>query len=141
MAHHAGYLMRIHWDQAHSAHGVGAVHPIGQYLVFTIIGQGVGDPTIVFMIVCLSIGQRLREPCVSCVANRPPWCLSDHCRCLSDGVCGRRHDMGVIMNLLRLSKLSAISIRQAPNILWADLRINIFVIITFVLITPFILWF
>ena len=30
MAHHAGYLWRIHWPENHSAHGAGVADSIGQ---------------------------------------------------------------------------------------------------------------
>jgi hypothetical protein len=39
MAHHAGCLMRIHWDQAHSARGVVTHVDIGQGLMYCPIGQ------------------------------------------------------------------------------------------------------
>ena len=42
VAHHAGCLRRIHWDQAHCARGVGVLHPIGQDVDQLPIGQGVG---------------------------------------------------------------------------------------------------
>ena len=42
LAHHAGYLLRIYWDQAHCARGVGVWYPIGQDVNHLPIGQGVG---------------------------------------------------------------------------------------------------
>ena len=43
VAHHAGYLMRTYWDQAHCARDVGVIYPIGRDVHHTPIGQGVGE--------------------------------------------------------------------------------------------------
>jgi hypothetical protein len=42
LAHHAGCLWRIHWDQAHCARDVGVSDPIGHDVRHLPIGQGVG---------------------------------------------------------------------------------------------------
>ena len=53
----------------------------------------------------------------------------------------KAHDIGVIMNLLRLSMRAGVVIGRDILNYGADLFTIIFIIITFVLITPFILWF
>ena len=41
VAHHAGYLMRTYWDQAHCARGVRGISSIGQDVHRPPFGQGV----------------------------------------------------------------------------------------------------
>jgi hypothetical protein len=71
VAHHAGYLWRIHWELPHCARGAGVCYPIGQCLtcypvgqdfIYPPIGQGVGECPIGLCDLEGPIGLRLREP-------------------------------------------------------------------------------
>jgi hypothetical protein len=46
LAHHAGCLERIHWDQAHSARDAVIQYDIGQIISYCHIGQGDGRLSI-----------------------------------------------------------------------------------------------
>ena len=84
VAHHAGYLQRIHWDQAHCARGVGAGHPIGQYsrcllirhdVIYPPFGQGVGMIFQGYGASMFPIESRLREPLIVRPPLGPPYHL------------------------------------------------------------------
>ena len=62
VAHHAGCLKRIHWDQAHCARDVKTISPIGHSVKLHPTGQGVGRLPIRQRLNYCLIGLRLREP-------------------------------------------------------------------------------
>ena len=62
LAHHAGYLLRIHWELPHCARGVEVCHPIGWYTGRHPIGQGVGMLPIGLCKISGPIELWLREP-------------------------------------------------------------------------------
>ena len=140
LAYHANNLRRIHWPESHSAHGVRVRHPIGYDVDRPPFGQGVCNLPIWQSLQVSPIGLWLREPPI-CTCCKRPWYHRCHpCLRYRIGIQRRTHGVGAAMSPLRLSMRAGAGIRRedikgAISLSFTNL------IITFVLITPFILWF